>query len=219
MGKKKGFIIGLLFICSLAIVLPALAEENVVTTETQVKNYSRAVYDSLKKYGFEFNEIVVVKLVDAKMLTEVSQTSGIAGLAKTEYQNLSGRRKVISDEILLQSGLSVPVFQRHLVHELCHIWVRRQGNFELDRIFEEGSCEALSFIAVYEIGSHDAARIMSSIENNPDVIYGNGFRLVRDYIKQHGMTDWRNLLAGHNLYIWAENTFPFIGYRQPSHRF
>jgi len=195
-------------ICLLVIALPALAEQEIVSTEVRANDYSRAVYEAMRKYGFEFKEPVAVRLVDEKTLLEESKTSGTAGLTRLEYQVVPGGRKLISSEILILSGFSVPIFQRHLAKELCHVWIHQQGNHELHKIFEEGSCEAISFIAVHEIGSPEAAVIMRSIEYNPDKICGVGFRSVRDYIKQHGMADWRNLIAGHNMYIWAENAFP-----------
>ncbi len=208
MSIIKVMIAGFVLICVLLIALPALAEEEVVSTIVQVNDYSRAVYEAIKKYGFEFKEPVAVTLVDEKTLLEASKTSGTAGLTRLEYQVVPGGKNLISSEILILSGFSVPIFQRHLAKELCHVWIHQQGNHELHRIFEEGSCEAISFIAVYEIGSPEAAMIMRSIEHNPDTIYGVGFRSVRDYIRQHGMADWRNMIAGHNIYVWAENAFP-----------
>jgi hypothetical protein len=194
--------------CLLALVLPAFAEDEVVITEAQVNNYSGVVYEALRKYGFEFGERVTVRLANEETIAEISKTPGAGGLAHMDYQDLPSGKKLVLTEILIQSGLSVAVFQRYLAHELCHVWTHQQGNYELDRIFEEGSCEVFSFIAVYEIGSPDAPSIMSAIETRSDAIYGAGFRIVRDFIKRHGMSDWRNRIAGHNMYIWAENSFP-----------
>ena len=208
MSIIKAMIAGFVLVCVLLIALPALAGEEVVSTIVQVNDYSRAVYEAIKKYGFEFKEPVAVTLVDEKTLLEASKTSGTAGLTRLEYQVVPGGKNLISSEILILGGFSVPIFQRHLAKELCHVWIHQQGNHELNRIFEEGSCEAISFIAVYEIGSPEAAMIMRSIEHNPDTIYGVGFRSVRDYVRKHGMADWRNMIAGHNMYVWAENAFP-----------
>lgn len=200
---------GLVLVCLLVIASPALAEEELVTTEAQANNHARVVYESVKKYGFEFKEPVVIRIANEQAMTEALHTSGAAGVTHMSYYDLPpGKKNLVSVEIFIQSGFSVTNFQRHLAHELCRVWIHQQGNHELDKVFEEGSCEALSFIAVYEIGSPDAARIMSSIETNSDTIYGVGFRHVRAFILQHGMAEWRNRIAGHNLYIWANNDFP-----------
>lgn len=199
----------LLLLCLLVIALPALAEEEIVTTEDQANYHARVVYESVKKYGFEFKEPVVIRIANEQAMTEALHKSGAAGLSRMTYNDLpTGKKNLVSVEISIQSGFSVANFQRHLAHELCRVWIHQQGNDGLDKVFEEGSCEALSFLAVYEIGSPDSTRIMSSIENNSDTIYGVGFRYVRDFIMQHGMAEWRNRIAGHSLYIWANNDFP-----------
>lgn len=86
--------------------------------------------------------------------------------------------------IKMLKGLNKTLFCGVLSHELMHVLIN-----ELQIIFEmyesEGLCELAKYFALKMFDSKYAESWIESMEANPDPIYGEGFRIMKERIKQH----------------------------------
>src|SRR5205085_12660892 len=83
------------------------------------------------------------------------------------------------DGIAVLRGLPPTLFQGVTIHELGHVWLVVQGIKSLPLWAEEGFCELLSYRFYSELATDESRYRAQGIENNPDRVYGDGFRRVR----------------------------------------
>ena len=82
--------------------------------------------------------------------------------------------------IAVLQGLPAILFQGVTVHELGHVWLIVAGVHNLPAWAEEGFCELLSYRYYVEANTQESRYHSTSKEQNPDPIYGEGFRRMRD---------------------------------------
>ena len=75
-------------------------------------------------------------------------------------------------------GLPKTLFEGVAMHELGHVWLIAHGVQGLPAWGEEGFCELLAYRYFQHLNTPVARYHVSSIEKNPDSIYGDGFRRV-----------------------------------------
>ncbi|GCE25542.1 hypothetical protein KDA_10260 [Dictyobacter alpinus] len=81
--------------------------------------------------------------------------------------------------IAVLQGLPAILFQGVTVHELGHVWLIVAGAHDLPPWAEEGFCELLSYRYYVEANTPESRYHSTSKERNPDPIYGEGFRRMR----------------------------------------
>ena len=81
--------------------------------------------------------------------------------------------------IAVLQGLPAVLFQGVTAHELGHVWLIVHGIQGLPGWSEEGFCEYLSHRYYYDLNTPEGRYHAICIENNPDPVYGEGFRRVR----------------------------------------
>jgi LIM domain/Protein DA1 len=113
------------------------------------------------------------------------------GVTLSTTHTLNGRevRTEVNGIALLQ-GLPTPLFQGTLAHELGHAWLVMQGIKGLPQWSEEGLCELLAHRYYTHVNSPESRYYAESIERNPNPIYGDGFRRVRDTCARLGFTNY-----------------------------
>jgi hypothetical protein len=100
-------------------------------------------------------------------------TAKFKTFAKTQYKL----------EVL--SGLDKTLFAGVLAHELMHVLIFEQNiNLSLEKT--EGLCELASFFIYKNFKSVVAENRIMSIEENPDPIYGDGFRDMKKRLYHFG---------------------------------
>ncbi len=82
--------------------------------------------------------------------------------------------------ILILTGLPEPVFRSVAAHELAHDWMGAELPHITDRKVQEGFAE---FISWAYSSKRDYKKVVYVLENNRDPVYGDGFREVRDLLK------------------------------------
>ena len=161
------------------------ADNQIVVTDADIELNIKPVQEALVKYGLQFVNYPPVILTDRKSLATDFDDFDHDGLTKSEFEGIRDpgtgtfitsktNAKLLSVKISIVNGLSADNFQRVYAHELCHAWIAQQGNRSLDRPFEEGSCEAVSYLAVATIGLQSARSILNNIEHNKNQLYGGG---------------------------------------------
>lgn len=81
-----------------------------------------------------------------------------------------------------------------LAHELLHVW-QHEKHIQLPSDLTEGFCNVGSFATYESIGNDLSRHLIRKMEENPDPVYGDGFRKVVAIYKQTGA----NLIATMNL--------------------
>jgi hypothetical protein len=57
----------------------------------------------------------------------------------------------------------------------------------LDPKVEEGLCQTVAYRWLRDQSSPRASMLRASIDNSPDPVYGDGFRMVKEVVKRDGM--------------------------------
>jgi len=91
-------------------------------------------------------------------------------------------------------GLPATLFQGVTVHELGHVWLIVHGIQNLPSWAEEGFCELLSYRFYTEMNTPESRHCAQAIEENPDPVYGDGFRRVRARVDASGFGRFLGIL-------------------------
>lgn len=137
----------------------------------------------LKKNGLDLGEAPTpLRLVDRNELCRRSRRSSneghpllglTRGMLTTVGKSVVERRFM---EILIQRGLPDEQFKLVAIHELCHAWIFHRGVHHLPLHVEEGLCVLSEYLWLRRQATPEAQFWMMRLKNNPDPIYGEGFR-------------------------------------------
>jgi hypothetical protein len=83
-----------------------------------------------------------------------------------------------------------------LAHELTHVWQFLHGRLRSDRALSEGSCNFASYWVLRQMApGEESDFIIESMLRDEDKIYGEGFRRVKRYVEQNGISGWLALMT------------------------
>ncbi len=135
----------------------------------------------LRAMGMSLKHPVRVRLVDETRMHAMSANeSGMVG----GFITIQGQRVM---EIYVAAGLPEMEFGATVAHEFMHAWIAQNGFPRLDRAVEEGLCQVVAYRWLRDQPDSRASLVRNSIDNNPDPVYGDGFRTVKQAVKRHGM--------------------------------
>jgi Protein DA1 len=162
----------------LAIPLCPRCAATSIRTQTDVKRELPAVKRQLAALGIQTVSPVLVRLVSAEALhgiaghnalgTTVSRGTSVIDLA------------VLKDLPLLKFGTTV-------AHEVMHCYMTQNGFGQVPPRVEEGLCQLLAYAWVIRQDGMLAAAERRRIAENPDPIYGDGFRQAYEAVKRVGV--------------------------------
>ncbi len=113
------------------------------------------------------------------------------GVTMSTMRTLNGREMGVDiDGIAVLRGLPTPLFQGVVAHELGHVWLVTQQIQGLPQWAEEGFCELLAHRYYRLLNTAEGRYYADSIEKNPNPIYGDGFRRVRDVVYRLGFEQY-----------------------------
>ncbi len=113
--------------------------------------------------------------------TEIGTEGGGASLGPSV-------RRVVEGVTILQ-GLPREMFVGTLAHELGHAWLFLASVDDARPWQEEGFCNVLSYLIHRhrsQQGNAEASFYLRCLEEDPDPVYGEGFRRVRAQLKSYG---------------------------------
>lgn len=163
------------------------------------------LFNSVKKllkreFGMEFDHPVLLRTVDAKELSQYQVNNGSFGVEVGVYMyeaTMIDKGKGEPDRyeftnekcsILVLDTLPAERLVEIYAHELTHDFLLHKYRGLADQVWVEGVCEYVS--ASMNVLLKKPEKNVRFIYN-PDPVYGNGFRQVRDYVEQHS---WAGLL-------------------------
>jgi hypothetical protein len=162
----------------LAISLCRRCAATSVRTQDDVKRKLPDIKQQLAALGIRTVSPVRVQLASAENL------SGIAGdhaLGVT----VSRGKEVIN--LLVLQDLPLLRFGTTVAHELMHSYMTQNGFGEVPVRIAEGMCQLLAYAWVIRQDGILAAAERRQIEENPNPIYGDGFRQVREAVRRVGV--------------------------------
>jgi len=149
---------------------------------------ARPVFSQLIRWvnsqGLMYNNLhLTLELCDrpklANLLKVHAETHAL-GVTTGETHTLNGRvtRTEVSGVAILE-GLPTTLFQGTTIHELGHVWLIVHGVKGLPSWAEEGFCELLSYRYYTQLNTPESRYYAKGIEQNPNPVYGEGFRRLR----------------------------------------
>ena len=140
----------------------------------------------LKEIGIDANGLVsdsIVYLTSNEELKELSGIENCIGLAiQPRSHFFIGKYPA---EIYLSNTLKRPRLESVLGHEIFHIY-SGYNNLNLSKKNEEGAAELVSYYIFQRIGEFAKDIRQQEMLNNPDNIYGDGFRMAYEMAKREG---------------------------------
>lgn len=113
------------------------------------------------------------------------------GVTMSTTHTFNGREvRTDIDGIAVLRGLPTPLFSGVVVHELGHVWLVAQRIQGLPPWAEEGFCELLAHRYYRLLNTIEGRYYAGGIEKNPNPIYGDGFRRVRDVVYRVGFQQY-----------------------------
>jgi hypothetical protein len=113
-----------------------------------------------------------------------------------EERNLFGRTSKRQIDIYLLYGMPRVEMIGTLAHELTHVWQFLSGRLKNDPALSEGSCNFAAYWVLKQMApGKEADFIIESMLRDDNEIYGEGFRRVKRYVEQNGISRWLVLLT------------------------
>ena len=118
------------------------------------------------------------------------------GITQTRVETINDRESArMVREIIVVGGLALEHFEGVLAHEFGHVWLFHGKLDHLSDLQAEGFCELVKYRWLAKLGTPLAYEIQRKMENNPDPVYGNGFRLLKGQWDRDGISGVLGLLA------------------------
>jgi hypothetical protein len=111
-------------------------------------------------------------------LTHYKHTRYLAFLEDREYT------------IYVRQGLPRLHFISTAAHELMHVWLFRNTHQETEKPLLEGSCNYAAVLVLRQYNDDMAGYVIKQMDEEPDLIYGDGFRRVKKMADNHGVEHW-----------------------------
>lgn len=175
-----------------------------IDTKEQAKPYVEHIAAWLYKIGLRFKGLILkIDLKDAREIAQaqvpllgMGDRSSPTGMGKghilgyisrgKQIYNLGLKERRLVKGVTILSGLPRELFEGVVAHELGHAWLFLGKVDNLPPWQEEGFCNLLSYILHREHPTPEANFCLRVLEEDPNPVYGDGFRRVRAIFKKHG---------------------------------
>jgi hypothetical protein len=126
------------------------------------------------------------------------------GLTRYEYTRYLGLFENREYTIYILTGLPRLHFISAAAHELMHVWLFLNTRQKTEEQLVEGSCNYAAILVLRQYDDEMAGYVVKQMDDEPDVIYGEGFRRVKKMADNRGVEYWLQHLR-------LDSEFP-IGY-------
>lgn len=177
-------------------VVCGICQITAIDDPQQVQQAKTSVLEQLKTVGFTYiPEYVAVTLAEQHLLQwrmQASPSANIHGYTKTLDRQVPGLGLVREHSIFVLHGLPRVAFMGVLAHELLHVWLQEHRLNHLSKATTEGFCNLGSALIYQNEGSPLAQVLLQRLWEDPDAVYGVGYRQMRPQLEKLG---WPGLLA------------------------
>ena len=149
-----------------------------VTDGVQANRGRRKVLARLEAVGFQgIPKNIEIVLSHPSTLAAHSRKANTSGLTLSHFHFTDHKRVGITHQVGILFGLPQVEFEAVMAHEFLHVW-QQQNDVKFSPLYSEGLCE-LGGLLIYSQEDSDLARhLLQKMQQNPDPVYGNGFRLM-----------------------------------------
>jgi hypothetical protein len=156
-----------------------------VDTQQEARTRIPAIRKEMAAVGIELAIRVRVELRDADSINVAGSGSSMR-LGLTHTRLWSDRTaEVLGIEIA--RGLPATQFGQAVAHEIGHAWLFQKGAVNLEQTLEEGVCELFAGAWLKRCPTAIAPALRDAMLTNPDPVYGEGYRMVRNAVIKHGI--------------------------------
>ncbi|MCF7796288.1 MAG: protein DA1 [Lentisphaeria bacterium] len=160
------------------------------------------VVKTLGYYGFtvDLNQ-VDIKPVNRTQLKDIAgqaYSQQLRGFCNTRTQTLNGRLTNQSHTIYVLDNVPPLAIGSTLAHELMHIWIAQNTTNYHQPKLEEGVCNYLSYIYLKESVNTSSEYMLRQLLENPDPVYGAGFRAVKSKFSGYPLRDLLDYLKSNS---------------------
>ncbi len=168
-----------------------ISDDGLVILDTQGEEILREVIVMGKRMGLEIPNIFNIKLVTKNELNSIRRQELREGEKNPALTQLSITKRLLQKgaysletkcDIYILRGLSTTFFKSCLAHELMHVWLFANAQYDQESSLNEGLCNYYSYKileADHEIPNRYKKYHMKIIEEDPSIDYGEGFRRVK----------------------------------------
>ncbi len=164
------------------------------------------VRDSLAMLGIQVKRNKIpFKLIDAREMGRLNQVgareaSGFTVFEKTKYvYGLLTDRKF---QLYALYGMPRSYLAAILAHELMHVWLGLNAPTYQNQAMVEGSCNYAEFLYLGLGVSPDTRFLKQALVDDPDPIYGEGFRKIRALAEARGEQAWLDYVKKNETAPW-----------------
>ena len=174
-----------------------ICKKSAVDDNREAEKLMTFISQKMKNFGIEIEpNKIELELVDKNRLDRLSsiRTKGNAGLTTFEGTTIDGNVVSRKFNIYILHGMPEKNFRATMAHELMHVWLYGQAPMEMDPALTEGSCNYASYLLLQNDRDKQVAYILDSMEQDPDIFYGDGYRRVKKMVRRIGVEAWLEFL-------------------------
>ncbi|WP_290539806.1 protein DA1 [Alistipes sp.] len=162
---------------------------NIKSTKDISQIYSYVI-DVFKSYDIDYMPHIPVHVIPRPQMLAESGSPSAVGLAYTTSYDDGD----LVFEIHVIEGLSKLDFAEVLGHEMMHTWINQNG-IEIKKEADlEGLCNYASYLVLSSVDTDYSASLIKRMMQNPDPVYGVGFRNVKCEVDQIGLDNYLSRL-------------------------
>ena len=179
-------------VCNICNATAVTNQKNALRLLTQVSR-------RLERFGMKVDlGEIRLRMVGHKELQRLAKrrTDSLRGFTDyREDKNFFGRVTKRDIDVYVLHGMPETEVLATLAHELAHVWQFLRGRLKNDRAWREGSCNYASYLVLSGYDDDEARYAMQNLLDDPDPVYGEGFRRVKRFAEEKGNARWVALLA------------------------
>ncbi len=173
----------------------ALCFKSAVDDMKKARPLLKKISDLLKLEGIEVNiDEVDFNLAGQEELDKISSDHYTLNKPRgfTNYQSTTLDGRIISEDydIYLLYGMEKNHFIATAAHELMHVWLYKNGPEDSKGALVEGSCNYAAWLVLQYFSEPETEHVKYLMMENPDKIYGDGFRKVKKMAEERGKNYW-----------------------------
>lgn len=167
----------------------------------QAEKILAEVLSSSRRLGVDMPDIYTIALVDEAQMAQMRERELRPGEQNPAMTSLQISKSIIQKQtrvdtkcvIYILSGLHELYFRNCLAHELMHVWIFVNCQYEPAPALREGACNYLAYrFLQLQNSSNYKNYYLYALDANDDPIYGVGFRRVKQTVNEFG--DFRTFL-------------------------
>jgi hypothetical protein len=165
------------------------SREDVIRTQDDVKRALPRIAGQIRALGIRTTVPVQVRLCGREEMALVGTGRHMLGATYWRGSTVHDLR-VMRDLPLLKFGTTV-------AHEVMHAYLVQQKYPRMEPALTEGLCQLTAYAWVRREDGILAAAEQRRIDENPDPIYGDGFRQVKQAVERNGVKITLNYVQRH----------------------